>query len=65
MNPDPEIEPTNVTIVNLAGNTVYSDIMTPEETSRDFDLSSLVPGNYIFLISGRDRILTAKQFTKY
>jgi len=39
--------------------------MTPEETSREFDLSSIVPGNYIILISGRDRILTAKQFAKY
>jgi len=65
INHDTEIEPTNVTIVNLAGKTVYSDIMTPEETSRDFDLTSMVPGNYIILISGRDRILTAKQFAKY
>lgn len=65
IKPDTEIEPTTVTIVNLTGKTVYSDIMTPEETSRDFDLSSMVPGNYIILISGRDRILTAKQFAKY
>jgi len=65
INPDTEIEPTTVTIVNLAGKTVYSDIMAPEETSRDFDLSSMVPGNYIILVSGRDRILTAKQFAKY
>jgi len=65
INHDTEIEPTNVTIVSLAGKTVYSDIMTPEETSREFDLSSIVPGNYIILISGRDRILTAKQFAKY
>lgn len=65
INHDSEIEPTNVIIVNLAGKTVYSDTMTPEETSRDFDLTSMVPGNYILLISGRDRILTAKQFAKY
>jgi hypothetical protein len=65
IKPDTEIEPTNVTIVNLAGKTVYSDIMTAEETSRDFDLSSIVPGNYIILVSGRDRILTAKQFAKF
>jgi uncharacterized repeat protein (TIGR02059 family) len=65
INPDTEIEPTSVTIVNLAGKTVYSDIMTPEETSRDFDITSAPPGNYIILVSGRDRILTAKQFAKY
>jgi hypothetical protein len=51
--------------VNLAGKTVYSEIMTQEETLRDFDLTSIPPGNYIILVSGRDRILTAKQFAKY
>jgi hypothetical protein len=65
INPDTEIEPTNLTIVSLTGKTVYNEIISAEDISRQFDLSFTPPGNYLIMITDRNRVLTAKQFVKY
>jgi len=58
-------DPTTMSIVNLSGRTVYSDIISAGETTRQIDLSESLSGNYIILISSGGKVLTTRQFIKY
>jgi len=51
-----------VSIINIAGKTVYNDIIKNQESSREFDLSSKAPGSYILMIINGNEIITAKKF---
>jgi len=62
----PESEdPAILNIVNLSGRTIYTDVITTGETTRQIDISESFPGNYIMLITSGDRILSTRQFIKY
>jgi uncharacterized repeat protein (TIGR02059 family) len=52
------------TIVSFSGRTIYSDIITSEETSRQIDISDSPSGNYIIIITSQEGILSTKQFIK-
>jgi len=54
-----------LTILSLSGRTVFSIAISDEETSRQVDISGVVPGIYIMHITEGDRILTAKRFVIY
>ena len=54
-----------LTILSLSGRTVFSNAISDEETSRQIDISGVVPGIYIMHISEGNRILTAKRFIIY
>ena len=54
-----------LTILSLSGRTVFSNEISDEETSRQIDISGVVPGIYIMHISEGNRILTAKRFIIY
>jgi len=54
-----------LTILSLSGRTVFSNEVSDEETSRQIDISSVVPGIYIMHITEGNRILTAKRFVIY
>ncbi len=52
-------------IINMTGKTVYSGLMTAEETSLRINMGDAVPGIYILKITDHSRILTTKRFIKY
>ena len=54
-----------LTILSLSGRTVFSNEISDEETSRQIDISGVVPGIYIMHITEGNRILTAKRFIIY
>jgi uncharacterized repeat protein (TIGR02059 family) len=50
-------------IVNLSGKTVYDDIITGQESYREFDLSGkIAPGIYVMMISYGKTVVTTKKF---
>ncbi|MFZ2338509.1 MAG: Ig-like domain-containing protein [Bacteroidales bacterium] len=53
-----------ITVVNLSGKTIYRDIISPGETVRQIDITNSLSGNYILVVTGRDRILSTRQFIK-
>ena len=57
-------EPTSLFIVNLSGKTVYRDNLTPGELTRQIDITESFSGNYILIISCRERILSTTHFIK-
>ena len=57
-------EESTLAIVNLSGRTIYSDIISPGEAIRQIDISSLLSGNYILIVSSRDGIFTTRKFIK-
>ncbi len=57
-------EETTLAIINLSGTTIYSDNVSPGESSRQIDISNSLSGNYILIITGRDGILTTRKFIK-
>jgi hypothetical protein len=54
-----------LTILSLSGRTVFSIPISDEETSKQVDISGVVPGIYIMHITEANRILTAKRFIIY
>jgi uncharacterized repeat protein (TIGR02059 family) len=59
-----EDEKNTITIVNVAGETVYSSILSKEETTRQLDISHLYAGIYILSITGKNIIITKKIIKK-
>ena len=49
-----------VTIVDLIGKTVYSEELSKDESTRQFDLSHLENGIYVLMISAKQILLTQK-----
>ena len=58
-------EEANLAIVSLTGKTVYKDIVSPGEATRQIDITNSLSGNYIIVITSRDGILTTRKFMKY
>jgi len=56
-------EAGDITIISLAGKVIHNDIMLPMETIKNFDLSFIQPGFYIFLLTC-NRILLSNKFIK-
>ena len=55
-----EAENYTVTIVDLIGKTVYQQELSNDETIKQFDLSHLRSGIYVFMISSSQILLTQK-----
>ena len=53
-----------VTIFNLSGRTVYSQMLTSTERNKQIDISDSQAGNYVITVSDGARILSTKQFIK-
>lgn len=58
-----ENEKNMITISDLSGKIVYSEMLSKEETLKQFDLSRLNTGIYILIISN-DKIIITKKFIK-
>lgn len=55
-----EADNYTITITNIAGNIVYRGFISKDEETMQFDLTDIMPGTYILMISGRDILLTQK-----
>jgi uncharacterized repeat protein (TIGR02059 family) len=53
-----------ITIIDLAGKTVYKGILTEGENTREFNISGSIPGNYIFMIASGNSIIATEKFIK-
>jgi uncharacterized repeat protein (TIGR02059 family) len=54
---------STVTVVGPDGKRVYEGFMLKEETSKEFQLSHINTGKYVFIISGKE-IIAVKKFIK-
>jgi len=59
----PEQECT-LSIIGLTGSTVYKDVMTNEENSREIGLPDLQSGTYVLMLTNGNSIMTTKKFIK-
>jgi len=57
-------EESTLAIVSLTGKTVYKDVVSPGEATRQIDITNSLSGNYILIITSRDGILTTRKFIK-
>jgi len=57
-------EEASLAIVNLTGETVFNDVVSPGDATRQIDITSSLPGNYILIITNRNGILTTRKFIK-
>lgn len=57
-------EESTLAIVNLTGRTIYKDVLSPGEATRQIDITNLLSGNYILIITSRDGIFTTRKFIK-
>ena len=55
-----ETESFMLTVVDLIGNTVFQEEISPDESTRQFDLSHLNSGIYILMIAAGQILLTQK-----
>ena len=53
-----------VTIVSLAGKTVFEETIAEEEYTKEIDLSGSSSGTYILMITNDQNIVTTKKFIK-
>jgi hypothetical protein len=58
-------DPATMTIVNLSGRTIYTDVITTGEMTKQIDISESLSGNYILLITNGGKVLTTRQFIRY
>jgi len=57
--------PSNkITIFSLTGKTVYEDIITELECSREINLSHMPAGSYVLMVSSSNRILSTNKYIK-
>lgn len=66
INPLPETySELSLSIVSLAGKTVYSAILTSGETTARIKMNESLPGIYILKIANGNMTLTTRRFIKY
>jgi uncharacterized repeat protein (TIGR02059 family) len=65
---DPQTEldyEVSVQVISLAGRTVYSNYLSPEEPSKQINITDALPGIYILRVAEGSRIMTTRRFIKY
>ena len=60
---NPSVKKKSVTIFNYSGELVYTEMLSKDETYKDFDLQYIDPGFYILMVSDEE-ILFAEKFIK-
>jgi hypothetical protein len=60
----PSFHDNRITIVSLAGQTVFNEIIPDEESIVEFDLSHILAGTYVLIVTSSSAIIATKKFIK-
>ena len=53
-----------ISIINLAGKTIYNETLGKEEYTKEIDISNMASGSYIFMVTNDQKIVATKKFIK-